>query len=124
GFVGALPFRLTGGQEQAIAEVSADMSAPTPMNRLLQGDVGSGKTIVALAASMRAVGSGHQATIMAPTEVLAGQHVRTVSMLLAPLGAINANAESPGASPRAAMIEGQEDLFGEHADSAQSVNGG
>src|SRR5207248_986580 len=73
-------------QRRAMKEVGADMRSTKPMNRLLQGDVGSGKTVVALYGAMVAIGSGHQATIMAPTEVLAGQHARTVRMLLAPIG--------------------------------------
>jgi ATP-dependent DNA helicase RecG len=70
----ALPFRLTGGQEQALAEIEKDMAAPLRMLRLLQGDVGSGKTVVGLMAMARAVEAGHQAAMMAPTEILARQH--------------------------------------------------
>lgn len=73
------PFELTGAQDQAIAEISADMARSTPMNRLLQGDVGSGKTVVAEYAMLCAVAHGHQAAIMTPTEVLARQHVRTLA---------------------------------------------
>ena len=77
------------------------MSAPRPMNVLLQGDVGSGKTLVAVHATLVAVQSGHQAAIMAPTEVLAGQHARSVAALLAGVGAANhlngpATAKAPG----------------------------
>jgi ATP-dependent DNA helicase RecG len=86
-FVAALPFELTAAQRRAMDEVGKDMAAPKPMNRLLQGDVGSGKTVVALDACLVAIQSGHQAAIMAPTEVLAGQHLRKVEELLAPLGA-------------------------------------
>jgi ATP-dependent DNA helicase RecG len=85
-FLADLPFELTSAQRRTIGEVAADLAAPKPMNRLLQGDVGSGKTVVALYAAMVAVQSGHQATIMAPTEVLAGQHLRTASALLAAVG--------------------------------------
>jgi ATP-dependent DNA helicase RecG len=74
-----LPFALTGSQRKVLDEVLADMAAPEPMNRLLQGDVGSGKTAVAFAAAMVAVGSGFQAAIMAPTEILAEQHARTLA---------------------------------------------
>ena len=77
------PFELTAGQEQAIAEIAADMAAPLPMNRLLQGDVGSGKTIVAAYAMLLAVAHGYQAVLMAPTEVLARQHAITFNRLLA-----------------------------------------
>ena len=82
----ALPFTLTAAQTRAIAEIFADMAAPTRMNRLLQGDVGSGKTIVALFAMLLAVESGCQAALMAPTEILAEQHARTLAALLEPLG--------------------------------------
>ena len=111
-FVAALPFALTDGQRSAMGEVSGDMSAPKPMNRLLQGDVGSGKTVVALAAALQAIGSGHQATIMAPTEVLAAQHVRTTEALLAPLGIVNIADELDAAQPkRTRSLDGQADLF-------------
>ena len=82
--LGALPFRLTGGQERVLAEIGADMARPTRMLRLLQGDVGSGKTLVALLAMLSAVETGGQAAIMAPTEVLARQHQATLARLLAP----------------------------------------
>ncbi len=77
------PFELTEGQEKAIAEISADMAGPLPMNRLLQGDVGSGKTLVAVYAMLLAVAHGYQAVLMAPTEVLARQHAQTLEKLLA-----------------------------------------
>jgi ATP-dependent DNA helicase RecG len=77
------PFELTASQEQAIAEISADMAQQVPMNRLLQGDVGSGKTIVAVYAMLLAVAHGCQAVLMAPTEVLARQHALTLDRLLA-----------------------------------------
>ncbi len=77
-----LPFHLTAAQERAIAEIRADMSGPHPMHRLLQGDVGSGKTVVAVAALLTAVEGGHQGALMAPTEVLAEQHHAGVSELL------------------------------------------
>jgi ATP-dependent DNA helicase RecG len=73
------PFELTPAQNQAIAEISQDMGRPAPMNRLLQGDVGSGKTVVAEYAMLLTVAHGHQAVIMAPTEVLARQHLRTLT---------------------------------------------
>ena len=74
----ALPFALTGAQRRALAEIYADMAAPHRMNRLLQGDVGSGKTVVALMAMANAVETGAQAALMAPTEVLARQHAETL----------------------------------------------
>jgi ATP-dependent DNA helicase RecG len=77
-----LPFELTVSQEQAIGEVAADMALDRPMNRLLQGDVGSGKTVVALYAMLVAVAHGWQTVLMAPTEILARQHARTLQGLL------------------------------------------
>jgi ATP-dependent DNA helicase RecG len=77
------PFELTEGQRQAIAEISRDVAGPLPMNRLLQGEVGSGKTVVAVYAMLLAVAHGYQAVLMAPTEVLARQHVLTLDKLLA-----------------------------------------
>ncbi len=81
--VNRFPFQLTGDQRKAIEEIGRDMSRQFPMNRLLQGDVGSGKTVVAIYAMMLTVAGGHQAVIMAPTEVLARQHFRTLSRTLA-----------------------------------------
>ena len=100
-FLHALPFSLTTAQRTAIAEISADMAAPAPMHRLLQGEVGSGKTVVALHAALVAAQGGYQAAIMAPTEVLAGQHFLTISALLRPL-----------AGSGAVEGDGQLDLFG------------
>jgi ATP-dependent DNA helicase RecG len=82
----ALPWSLTGAQERVWTEIRADMAAPHPMHRLLQGDVGSGKTIVAALAVLTAVEAGYQAAVMAPTEILAEQHFMTLSQLLQPLG--------------------------------------
>jgi ATP-dependent DNA helicase RecG len=78
-----LPFSLTAAQDRAIAEIDRDMAGPHPMHRLLQGDVGSGKTVVAVATLLTAVEGGHQGALMAPTEVLAEQHHASVSALLA-----------------------------------------
>jgi ATP-dependent DNA helicase RecG len=83
---GALPFVATDAQLRAMAEVDRRMEAAQPMNLLLQGDVGAGKTLVALHACLIAIQSGHQAAIMAPTEVLAGQHLRSVGALLDRIG--------------------------------------
>jgi ATP-dependent DNA helicase RecG len=84
----AIPFEPTAAQRTAMHEIGEAMSRPRPMNVLLQGDVGSGKTLVALHAALIAIGSGHQAAIMAPTEVLAGQHFRSVRALLEGMGAV------------------------------------
>ncbi|MGQ9553565.1 MAG: ATP-dependent DNA helicase RecG [Anaerolineae bacterium] len=81
-FQDGLPFQLTGAQQRALAEIRADLAQPHPMTRLLQGDVGSGKTVVALAAMLIAVANGKQAALMAPTEILAEQHYRSISRLL------------------------------------------
>ena len=85
-FYRALPFTLTGAQSRAIDEISADLRRGTPMNRLVQGDVGSGKTMVAAAAAYLAIRNGHQAALMAPTEILAEQHYESLGKLLQPLG--------------------------------------
>ena len=81
-----LPFRLTLAQERVIDEIRQDMASPRPMNRLIQGDVGSGKTLVALHAMVIACGSGYQAALMAPTEILAEQHYRNLKGVLESLG--------------------------------------
>ena len=80
-----LPFRPTTAQKRALGEIVEDMRAPRPMNRLLQGDVGSGKTIVALQAAIVAIDNGYQVAVMAPTEILATQHYLYMKQLLAPL---------------------------------------
>jgi len=85
-FLGKLPFRLTRAQRQTMAEVLKDLAAPHPMQRLLQGDVGSGKTIVAAIACLAAIDAGAQAAVMAPTEILAEQNLRKFTEWLAPLG--------------------------------------
>ena len=84
-FHAALPYALTGAQRRVIAEVDADLEAPHPMHRLLQGDVGSGKTVVALTAMLAAVEGGYQGALMAPTEVLAEQHAASVRAMVAGL---------------------------------------
>jgi len=81
-----LPFELTGDQRHAVREITEDMTAPLRMHRLLMGDVGTGKTVVALFAMLLAAENGYQAAIMAPTELLAEQHVATLTRLLEPLG--------------------------------------
>ncbi|MGZ8602711.1 MAG: ATP-dependent DNA helicase RecG [Actinomycetota bacterium] len=84
-----IPFEVTDAQRRAMADIAAAMAKRRPMNVLLQGDVGAGKTLVALHAALVAIGSGHQAAIMAPTEVLAGQHFRSVSELLRGVGGVS-----------------------------------
>ena len=81
-----LPYALTAAQRRVIKEINEDLSKVSPMNRLLQGDVGSGKTVVATLAALRAVDAGFQVALMAPTEILAEQHFRKVAKLVAPLG--------------------------------------
>lgn len=81
-FYEALPYELTGAQSRTIAEIELDLAAPHPMHRLLQGDVGAGKTVVAIAAMLAGVQGGHQAALMAPTEVLAEQHATSVRAML------------------------------------------
>jgi ATP-dependent DNA helicase RecG len=122
----ALPFALTGSQRQALAEIAADMSADTRMLRLLQGDVGSGKTVVALMAMAAAAEAGRQSALMAPTELLARQHARTLKQLAGPSGlevAILTGREkgrereqilSRLASGETAIVVGTHALFQEH----------
>ena len=86
GYFGSLPFPLTGAQKRAVGEIRQDLVSGRPMNRLLQGDVGSGKTAVAAAACVLCVQGGFQCALMAPTEILAGQHYATLSGFLTPLG--------------------------------------
>jgi len=86
GLLGRLPFRLTAAQRRAWNEIAADLAQPQPTQRLLQGDVGSGKTVVAALAMLRAAENGWQAALMAPTEILAEQHYRKLEAWLEPLG--------------------------------------
>src|SRR5436309_1617043 len=85
-FLDSLPFRLTEAQSRVLQDIRRDLAGPHPMNRLIQGDVGCGKTVVATAAMLMAVGSGLQAALMAPTEILAEQHYLNLHRLLEPLG--------------------------------------
>jgi ATP-dependent DNA helicase RecG len=117
----ALPFTLTGDQEKAIGEIGADLAHTRPMQRLLQGDVGSGKTVVALYALLRAVEGGHQGALMAPTETLAEQHFLTIESLCNEL-AVRCElltSSLPAAQRRAArerLASGEADLaVGTHA---------
>ena len=126
-FRAGLPFRLTGAQERVAAEIAADMAKPHPMSRLVQGDVGSGKTVVAALAALRAIECGTQAALMAPTEILAEQHHTTLSRWLAPLGVRTAllTGRRPAAERRAAAADvasGAVDLVvGTHALIQESV---
>ena len=104
-----LPFRLTLAQKRVLREIGADLRSPHPMNRLLQGDVGSGKTIVALLTLLVAVENGYQGALMVPTEILADQHYRNLSRLLDPAGAGYRRAlltGSVGAAARRRTMEG------------------
>ena len=85
-FLGQLPFKLTRAQQRVLKEIRADLKNGYPMQRLLQGDVGSGKTIVAALAAAQAIDSGYQAALMAPTEILADQHFRKIAAWMEPLG--------------------------------------
>ncbi|MFM6922833.1 MAG: DEAD/DEAH box helicase, partial [Polynucleobacter victoriensis] len=85
-FIKSLPFDLTGAQKKVWQEIIQDLSRAYPMNRLLQGDVGSGKTVIAALAALHAIDHGCQAAIMAPTEILAEQHYRKLKLWLEPLG--------------------------------------
>jgi ATP-dependent DNA helicase RecG len=116
-----VPFEPTKAQMRAIEEVGVAMAAGRPMNVLLQGDVGSGKTLVAVFACLAAVQSGHQSAIMAPTEVLATQHARSVAALLAGVGAVDLLDRGPAAE---AAPHGQGSLlesFGTAPDPAEGV---
>ena len=120
-FYASLPFRLTGAQSRAIGEVIEDLRRGTPMNRLVQGDVGSGKTMVAAAAAYLAVANNKQAALMAPTEILAEQHYQSLKKLLTPLG-VRVCLLTGGLTPknkklvRQAVETGETDLvIGTHA---------
>ena len=120
-FMAALPFRLTGAQSRAIDEIMADFRKGAPMNRLVQGDVGSGKTMVAAAAAYCAARNGRQSALMVPTEILAEQHHASLSKLLTPLGVrvgllTGSMKEKDKKAVRAAIAEGGLDLIvGTHA---------
>ncbi|WP_275003027.1 ATP-dependent DNA helicase RecG [Promicromonospora iranensis] len=107
-FDASLPFVLTDGQRAVGDEIAAELASPRPMHRLLQGEVGSGKTVVALRAMLQVVDAGGQAALLAPTEVLAAQHARTLRALLGPLaeGGTLFGAERTGASTRVALLTG------------------
>ncbi|MGH9305096.1 MAG: ATP-dependent DNA helicase RecG, partial [Acidimicrobiales bacterium] len=133
GFLASLPFELTAAQSRAIGEIEVDLYSKVPMNRLLQGDVGSGKTVVALASLLVGIGGGHQGALMVPTEVLAEQHYLSARRLLAgievgdpgrlsglrPLGIALLTSRTPGSERQrilAGLREGRIDLVcGTHA---------
>ena len=130
-FYSALPFTLTGAQSRAIDEIAKDFGSGKPMNRLVQGDVGSGKTMVAAAAAYLAVKNSQQATLMAPTEILAEQHYQSLNKLLTPLGVrtcllTGSLTPKQKKDTRQAIADGQVDLIiGTHAlvsDSTQFQN--
>lgn len=102
-FIASLPFSLTAGQQQVIHDIAADLAHDWPMQRLLQGEVGSGKTVVALAAMLQAVGAGYQAVLVAPTQVLAEQHYETISKMVSGLALAQPGAKETDA---AADVEG------------------
>jgi ATP-dependent DNA helicase RecG len=116
-----LPFSLTPGQEEAVAEINRDMDGSFPMARLLQGDVGSGKTLVSFLAALRAVEAGRQAALMAPTELLARQHAENAAALLEPLGVriafLTGNIKAAGRRPLLkSLAAGEVDIaVGTHA---------
>ena len=106
GFLSTLPFELTGGQRRAFAEISDDLSRPTPMLRLLQGDVGSGKTVVAALSALRAIDAGYQVALMAPTEILAEQHAVNFRQWFGPLGIeVGWHSGKQKGKPRAEQLE-------------------
>jgi len=125
-----LPFTLTEAQKRVLRTIDSDLTGPHPLNRLIQGDVGSGKTVVAVIAALRAVENGYQAALMAPTEVLAEQHYRTLNKFLEPLqiepvlliGKLNARAKRQAAekisSGQALIAVGTHALIQEHVEFA------
>jgi ATP-dependent DNA helicase RecG len=104
-FLRGLPFKLTGAQARVLSEVEHDLQQQRPMVRLVQGDVGCGKTVIAAAAAARSVGSGHQAALMAPTELLAEQHWRSLDAWFRPLGVTVAllSGSQPARTRRSAL---------------------
>ncbi|TKB91097.1 MAG: ATP-dependent DNA helicase RecG [Nitrospira sp.] len=123
----ALPFQMTEAQARVIREILSDMTSSKPMNRLVQGDVGSGKTIVAIQAMVLACGSGYQAALMAPTEILAEQHYRTMKKLLEPLGLSVVLVSGGGRAAARKAVRGQvasgaaQVVIGTHAIVQQGV---
>ncbi len=117
-----LPFELTPGQREVCSEIESDLAASHPMHRLLQGEVGSGKTVVAIRAALAVVDSGGQAALLAPTEVLAQQHLRTLEKLLGPLaqgGKLGANEHST----QLTLITGSQNAAGRKESLALAASG-
>jgi ATP-dependent DNA helicase RecG len=121
-FDASLPFHLTGGQKAVCAEIEADLAQAHPMHRLLQGEVGSGKTIVALRAMLAVVDSGGQAALLAPTEVLAAQHLRTIEKLLGPLAQGGTLGSEEGAT-QVTLITGSQNAAARKAALALAASG-
>ncbi|WP_456271578.1 ATP-dependent DNA helicase RecG [Bacillus sp. AK031] len=127
-FINGLPFPLTGAQKRVVNEISADMKSPYRMNRLLQGDVGSGKTVVAAIALFSSITAGYQGALMVPTEILAEQHAESLSELLAPAGLNTALLTSSVKGKRRKLLlqqleDGEIDvLIGTHALIQDEVN--
>ncbi len=121
-FDASLPFQLTGGQKSVCAEIEADLAQDHPMHRLLQGEVGSGKTIVALRAMLAVVDSGGQAALLAPTEVLAAQHLRTIEKFLGPLAQGGTLGSQEGAT-QVTLITGSQSAAARKAALALAASG-
>ena len=121
-FDASLPFQLTDGQRVVCAEIEADLAQDHPMHRLLQGEVGSGKTIVALRAMLAVVDSGGQAALLAPTEVLAAQHLRTIEKLLGPLAQGGTLGSQEGAT-QVTLITGSQNAAARKAALALAASG-
>ena len=121
-FDASLPFQLTGGQKAVCAAIEADLAQAHPMHRLLQGEVGSGKTIVALRAMLAVVDSGGQAALLAPTEVLAAQHLRTIEKLLGPLAQGGTLGSEEGAT-QVTLITGSQNAAARKAALALAASG-
>jgi len=121
-FDASLSFHLTGGQKAVCGEIEADLAQDHPMHRLLQGEVGSGKTIVALRAMLAVVDSGGQAALLAPTEVLAAQHLRTIEKLLGPLAQGGTLGSQEGAT-QVTLITGSQNAAARKAALALAASG-
>ncbi len=126
-FLATLPFRLTAAQKKVIAEIQSDLALTHPMQRLLQGDVGSGKTVVAAMAALRVIGNQYQTAIMAPTELLAEQHLRSFQSWFEPLGIkpVWLSSKIKGKARSAALeaiAAGSPLIIGTHAVMQEGVN--